>query len=270
MSQVAALIRHELWQRRTGIIWWSIGVAALVGMDMLLYSSIKDQAAELDQALKNMPPAIMALFADGADFLSPAGFLSGRIYYLLLPLLFSIFAIRLGATLIGSEEKHGTLELILARPVSRTKLLISKFVAGALTLSILGVVALITALVCLKPSGLTGISYSAIAITTLQAVLLASLFGMLAFTLIALGGKARGAASGVAALFAFGSYIIASLESLIDWLHTPALLMPYYYYQPAKILSGASHEPKQLIAFTGLILMLLVVSWFGFRRRDIG
>ncbi len=237
---------------------------------MLLYSSLKDQAAELDKALKNMPPAVLALFADGADFLSPAGFLSARVYYLLLPLLLSIFAIRLGAGLIGSEERHGTLELILARPISRTKLLCSKLVAGGIALGILGTVALLTALVCLKPSGLDSISYGALAMTTLQAVLLSALFGMVAFVLTAAPGRARSAASGVAALVAFGSYIIASLETLVSWLHAPALLMPYYYYQPAEILKGTSAVSLPLMAGAICIVLLAITSWIGFRRRDIG
>jgi ABC-2 type transport system permease protein len=268
--KIIAIIRNELWQRRRGLLWWSIGVAALVGIDMSLYVTVKNDAQALNQALATLPSTVKALFAGGADFLSPAGFLSARIYYLLLPLLLTIFTVGLGTSLIGKEERQGTLELLLARPVSRLKLLASKVGAGAIAIGILGFAALLTGLICLRPIGFDGVSLPAIVLVTLNVVVLSALFGTVAFCLTALGGRWRGMASGLAALIAFGSYLIASLEGLASWLVWPARVLPYHYYNPNAILNGTSYGLKSLLGFSCVIGLLLVVSWIGFRRRDIG
>ncbi|HEV7454559.1 MAG TPA: ABC transporter permease subunit [Candidatus Saccharimonadales bacterium] len=268
--KVAAIIRIELWQRRRALAWWSLGVAVLVGLDMLLYLSLKNNAQDINKVVESLPNTVRELFAGSGDFTSQAGFLSGRIYYLLLPLLLTILAIGLGSSLIGKEEREGTLELLLARPVSRLKLLLSKVSAGTLAMAGVGFVALIVGLICLRPAGLNTISLRAVTLVTLNVVVLSSLFGMIAFCLTALGGRFRNMATAVAALIAFGGYLVASLQSLTSWMVWPARLMPYHYYDPSAILKGASYGLKPLLGFSITIVLLLVASWVGFRRRDIG
>jgi ABC-2 type transport system permease protein len=240
MSQAFALIRWELWQRRWSLMWWGVGVAALVSIDMLVYRSIKADAAQLNDVYNSLPTAVRNLFSDTGNLTSPIGYLTGRVYYLLLPVLLSIFSIGQGANLIGREEQQGTLELLLARPVSRTKLLLSKLAAGALGMLWLGIVALVIGLLC-----------------------------MVAFLFTALGRPARSAALGIASLFAFGGYIAASLESSVHWLRWPSKLLPYHYYQPSDILKGLPNQKWNLIGFLVALIVLAVGSWLGFRKRDI-
>jgi ABC-2 type transport system permease protein len=268
--KMMAIIRNELWQRRRGLVWWVVGVMALISIDMLLYKSIKQDTQDLNKLVNSMPAGIKALFAGNADFFSQTGFLSGRIYYLLLPLLLSIFTIGVGSGLIGKEERQGTLELLLARPLSRIKLLLGKFGAGVVLMAILGFFALLTALICLRPSGIDAVSFKEITLVTLNTILLSALFGTIAFTLSCFGGKVRGMATGLAALIAFGSYLLASLESLVSWIVWPARLLPYHYYNPNGILEGHTYGLKSLLGFGIVIALMLVAAWIGFRRRDIG
>jgi ABC-2 type transport system permease protein len=262
------IIRTELWQRRWSLLWWCVGVGAFVGLDVALYVTVKDDAAELNQLLARMPAAFRALFADGADFLSPEGFLSARIYYLLLPLLLTILGIGLGTSLIGKEEKQGTLELLLARPVSRTRLLIAKVLAGLTIVATVGVVAMVVAVVTAHPAGID-LSRKNIILTTLASVLLSLLFGVIAFLLSALGKPFRSGAAGIAALIAFASYLIASLESLVEWLKWPALFSPYHYYHPTAMLAGNESGTRIMLAYLAGILVIGIAAWIGFRRRDL-
>ena len=265
-----AIIKNDLWQRRKALIWWTVGVIALVSIDMLLYLSVKDDAQQLNQLMERMPSTFKALFAGNADFLSPSGFLSARIYYLLLPLLLTIFTVGLGSNLIGKEEREGTLELLLSRPVSRFNLLFSKVSAATVAITIVGSAALVTALVCLRPAGFSGVSFRAICFVTLNTLLLSALFGAVALCLSALGGRFKSMSTGIAVLVAFGSYLLASLESLASWIVWPARLLPYHYYNPNGILNGVTYGLKPALGFVCIILVLLVGAWLGFRRRDIG
>jgi len=268
--KITAIIRTELWQRRRALLFWSLGVAALVGIDMLLYTTVKGQAQDLNRALSHLPLTFKSLFADNADFLSPAGFLSARVYYLLLPLVLTIFTIGLGSSLIGKEEQQGTLELLLSRPVSRLKLLLSKITAGTLATALLALVALVVGLICLKIVGFDGVSARAVAFVTLEAVILSSLFGAIALCLSSIGGPFRNMSTGVAALIAFSAYLLASLENVASWIAWPARLLPYHYYHPSAVLEGSSYGLKPMLGYFIIAVGLLVCAWAGFRRRDIG
>ncbi len=269
MKQAWALIRSELWQRRWALMWWSIAIVAFIVLNLAFYPSFKDQAGELDKALSNMPDSLKALFTDTGDFTSPVGYLSSQIYYLLLPALLTVYSIGIGASLLAKEEQQGTLELLLARPLSRTKLLISKLIAGLLGLLFLGTIALIVSVISVHLVGLE-VSRLAVAVTTLDAMLLAGLFGAIAFMFSALGRPARLASIGIASLVAFGGYIISSLDQTVTVLTWPAKLLPYHYYTPAEILRGTTSGKWQMLGFLIASLLLFVIAWIGFRRRDIG
>src|SRR5689334_10088003 len=124
------IIRNGLWDRRAGIFGWSLGISAFIALNVLVYSSIQDQAQTLNKALDNLPAGAKALFGGSSDFLSPIGYLNSKLYYLFLPLMFTMLAISLVRHLLSNEEENGTLELLLARPISRGKLLTAKLVTG--------------------------------------------------------------------------------------------------------------------------------------------
>jgi len=266
MKSLWGMVYWNLWQRRWSILWWSIGVAAFIAINLAFYPSFKDQAAELEKSFEQIPDSARALFSDTGDFLSPTGYLSSQVYYLMLPMLTGILAISLGSSLIAREEQSGTIELLLSRPISRTKLLIAKGLVGVKITAIVSLVA------CLVTVGLAKlvelpVPLGRIALASLVCYLLSLTFGMVAFVITMLG-KARVASIGLATLFALGGYIIASLQSAADWLKYPAKIFPFDYYQPGAILEG-TYNWWNITFVIGILVAGSVASWLIFRKRDI-
>ncbi|MBI2008874.1 ABC transporter permease subunit [Candidatus Saccharibacteria bacterium] len=261
------IIRWNFWQRRWSVFWWCLGITAFVSLELGVYPSVKSQAAQLNEALSHLPESVRALIGGSSDLFSPVGYLNSRLFYLLLPLLLSILIIGLGSSLIAREETDGTIELLLGRPVSRGKLLLAKALAGLLVSAVVVLVSAISITALVKLVGLV-VPLPRILFAVLLAALLALFFGMIAFCLAAMGAAGRGASIGVASLVGLGSYIIASLESVVDWLSWPAKILPYHYYNPTEVLNGF-YAWKVASIFTIAILILGVISWLSFRRRDI-
>jgi hypothetical protein len=40
------IIKWTLWQRRWSAFWWSLGVSAFIFINMIFYTTLRDQAAE--------------------------------------------------------------------------------------------------------------------------------------------------------------------------------------------------------------------------------
>jgi len=92
-------------------------------------------------------------------------------------------------------------------------------------------------------------------------------FGLIAFALHSVSRLTSRAASAAAVFIGFGGYVIASLSSLTDWLDLPVKFMPYHYFTPDKVMLG---EPVTgLNLYLAGVLVLTVLSYVGFRRRDI-
>jgi ABC-2 type transport system permease protein len=263
-----AIIKGELMQRRWSTVWWVVGIVAFISLTLGVYPTFRNQADQLNQSLQSFPDSAKALFTDTNDFLSPVGYLSSQVYYLLLPLLFSFLAVALGSSLIAKEESSRTIELLLARPISRTTLVLGKAAAGLIVLARVGLAVGIIATIEVALIKFQGVNAWDILLVTLMALIMSTLFGATAFALTAIGSMGRKAAIGVATLIAFGSYLVSSLDKTVTWLQWPAKFLPFHYYHPADILDG-HFTPWEALGMTSVIAVLLLVSCLAFRRRDI-
>lgn len=266
MNGLYAIVRTELWQRRFSIIWWSLGITAFIAINLAFYPSFKDQSQQLAESFNQIPESAMALFSDTGDFFSPVGYLSSQVFYLMLPLLLGILAISLGSSLLAKEEKEGTLELLLSRPISRSALMSGKLIAGLIIVLITNSVAAIITTGLAKIVDIE-IGSLEIILASFASALLAISFGSIAFVFTAFG-KARIASVAFATLFALGGYIISSLTDIASWLKWPAKIFPFTYYMPAEILQGTYNWANTLFII-GVIAACLFGSYLVFAKRDI-
>lgn len=261
------LLKWGFWQRRWFIIWWLVAIFALVFINMIFYPSFRDQAAEFEKTFQQLPESARSLFSDTGDFLSPTGYLSSQIFYFMLPMLLGILAIALGTSLIGKEEREGTIELILSRQISRTKLLVAKAIVGVVIVVVAGVVGVATTAIMAKAVSLA-VPTNRIILAGLVSTLLALSFGAVAFAITMLG-RARVASIGISTLYALGGYILVSLAGAATWLKWPSRAFPFYYYRPGAILEGR-YEWLNVLFMLAVIGGAAIISWVAFRRRDIG
>lgn len=261
-----AIIQWTLWQRRWSMLWWSVGISFFMFINMVFYPTFKDQAAELQKSFESLPDSAVQLFGGSTDFFSPVGFLNSQIFFIMLPLLLGILAISLGSSLIAREEQDHTLEALLARPISRTRLLFSKAMAGMLVLSI---VTIVTLLVTVIVARIVHIDVPVVYIiaATIACYVLAVSFGAIAFVLTSIG-RARSLSMGVATVIALGGYIISSLAGTVKWLKTPSYVFPFHYYKSEPILRG-NFDWSNVMVLLGIIIGCALISWFAFRRRDL-
>ncbi len=261
------IIKWTLRQRRWSIVGWSLGAFGLIFLNLIFYPTFKDQAAELQKSFDGLPAAAVQLFGGSTDFFSPIGFLNSQIFFLLLPMLIGVLAIGLGGSLLAREEQEGTIESLLARPVSRSHLLGAKAVAGTLILLTVTTWAFVTT------AGIgwlvdLGVPVKNIALTSFDCFLLLLSFGAVAFLLTAFG-KARIASFGVAAAYALGGYLVSSLAGTVSWLSGPSKAFAFHYYQPEAILRG-TYDWNHAWFFVALVFGCGFLSWLSFRARDIG
>lgn len=261
------IIRWTLWQRRWSIMWWSIGIAAFIFITLIFFPTFKDQAALLQKSLENLPKATVQFLGGSTDFFSPIGYLNSQVFFILLPLLLSVLSINLGSSMISREESNSTLELLLSRPISRSRLLLAKGLAGTLILGIVSLVGLITSLLMAWAVNM-GIPAVDIATATLACFLLSLSGGAVAF-LVTTVGHAKSASNGIATFVALGGYLIVSLSGTVSWLKTPSKIFPFNYYHSETLLSGGQEWGNNLV-FLIFIVGCGLIAWLSFRHRDIG
>jgi ABC-2 type transport system permease protein len=265
---LTVIIRQELTQRRWSILWWIVGIGGYITLNLAVYPTFRNQSAQLDMALKQIPDTARALITDTGSFITPIGYLSSKVYYFFLPLLFSFLAIALGSSLLGREEQQHTIELLLARPISRGTLLFGKAISGLIVLLIVSLATAILTALEAAAFGFTGVHTLSILTATSMSALLSLIFGAVAFALTAAGRTGRSASISIAVLLSLGGYVVSSLDTTIHWLRWPAKFLPFHYYHPADILTGHFSAPEPL-GMLAIVCVLMALAWVSFRRRDI-
>jgi ABC-2 type transport system permease protein len=210
-----------------------------------------------------------ALMGGEVDLTSVEGFLSLEAFSFFYPILLLAFAVSYGAGIIGSEEENGTLDLLLATPVPRWRVILEKF--GALV--VFTVIVLLTIYLGFLAGALAVDIEGMDNVFILQGVLnmlpITLFFAALALFLTALRSGGRGLALGVTLGLAAISYLIFSMAEISNiplWLRR---LSPWYYYNGANLARegiNAGHTALLL----GLTVLLVGGSLWAFQRRDVG
>src|SRR5579884_3961156 len=127
LSVLARAVRDQL----RSLVAWTLGLAGLVGMYVAVYPSVKDGGSSFSKLIDQMPKTYRALFTTGGgvDFTTPAGYLNTELLTFMGPLLVLVYAIGTGSSALAGEEDRGTLDLLLANPVGRARILLEKFAA---------------------------------------------------------------------------------------------------------------------------------------------
>ncbi len=263
------VILWELKQRKTSLFWWTVSTVGIIAMLLLIYPSIHNQADQLNKVLNQLPATIKDLKTGGSEvnITSPVGYLHSQLYYITLPLILIIMSVGLGSSLLARDEQNHTLELLLARPISRGKLLAAKAISGLVQVIFVGVVSAMATILLARVVDLQ-ISTTYLLMASLYATLFSISFGAIAFSLTAFSNATRRTSTAIAVAIAFGGYLLASLSGLSHYIETPAKLLPYHYYTPTQTLEG--HPSLGLnVYLVGVTVLACFVSWLGFRHRDI-
>lgn len=248
-------------------IWWSVGISGLIALTVLAYLAIKGQVKQLDQSLGGLSSSAGSFFG-GSDFFSEIGYLSSKLYFILLPLMIIIMVITLTSSLMKKDESDQTIELVLSRPVNRTQVLFGKALAGIVIVAITCVVSYVVLVMSANIAGLT-IPQKDLLLTHVISFLFAGSFGAIAFALVAVSRFTRRFASVFAILLSLGGYVVTSLSGFVKVLQPLANVLPYHYYNTVDLLGGMLSRGL-IIYLVGIYSIAAIVMWIGYRRRDIG
>jgi ABC-2 type transport system permease protein len=252
---------------RRSLVWWSVGLIGLAALMIAVYPTVRDNP-DLNELVQDYPEALKAFIAFGGevDYASGAGYLGSELFSFMVPLLLTIASIGAGARAIAGEEERGTLELLLANPVSRGRLVVEKLAALIAEVALLAVVLWLALLVGAATVGME-VSAGHLAAATASAGLLAVAFGAIALLVGAATGS-RGIAIGVAAAGAVAAYLVSSLAALVEFLEPIRSASPFYHYvasDPLRHGLGLGHV-SFLLALAAAAAALAV---FAFQRRNL-
>lgn len=260
------IARETLRERRRSLAWWALGLTGLVAITIAFYPSVRGDAALSDYA-ENLPEAMRALFAGGEiDLASASGYLNSQLFALMAPIVLLIFAIGLGAAAVAGEEERGTLDLVLAHPISRVAYVLQRALALAALVGALSALLLVTLAVG-SPLVDLEVGLGKLLAASGGVGLLALLFGAVA---LAVGAwwPGRGRAIAVAAGLAITAWMLDGFGQAVDFLEPWRPASPYYHaLGKSPLTEGVPWGGWALLL--GVTAALAAAACLGLSRRDV-
>jgi ABC-2 type transport system permease protein len=119
---------HELKVYRKSTIIWTISLLAVVGLFLSMFPAFAKDAEEFSKLLEGYPEAVRkAIGIELGHFFTTLGFYSYAFTF--ISLCGAIQAMNYGTGVISKEIREKTADFLLTKPVTRIRIMISKFLA---------------------------------------------------------------------------------------------------------------------------------------------
>lgn len=235
-------------------------MAMMSSTTVWLWPSVRDTLQNFE-----LPAAIQALLGSDLNIATAAGYLSGR-YFAWTIILVIVYAVIAGTGAIAGEESAGTMDLLLAQPVSRRVVVLEKLIAtisGTALIIAGGYAGFLISI----PSVRIEVSLIDVGIACANMLPIVLLFLTMSLWAGAVAPN-RGTAAGAMIAFATATYFLYTISNGVESLRWLRYSSPFYYY-------GAGLSLVKGIVWWHVGLLLAIAALFvilalrTFERRDV-
>ncbi len=259
------IIGRELKSSIRGLFFWGLGIIFVVADGMIEYKGFQNSGNAIGSLLDAMPESVQIIF--GMDHLDIGNVLG---YYLVLfnylVILCAVHAIMLGSSLIAKEERDKTAEFLLAKPISRNKIVLYKLAAGVIQLLMINLIVFGASIIGI-------VSYEeghtdSLVMVMLGLLIVQSIF-MAAGSAIAAVCRNPKLSIGLSAGVLLILYMASILMSLYEKLKFLRYVTPFEYINTHNLIEGEGFAGSLTGVACAVKAELLVITFREYRRRDM-
>jgi ABC-2 type transport system permease protein len=246
---------------------WIVALAALAWGWLLLffYSKFSDAIRQL--ATQSPIFQQFTNFGSGNLFTVPGAITLGTQHPLLIAMI-GIFAVGGAAVAVAGERQAGTLEVLLARPLTRRSYLLTQLVALAAIVALLVAALMLGMVVGALTQGFIGqLDAALFPVVWLNGALLWAAFTSFSLAMSATFDR-PGPAIGLSLAFLLANYFLEILGSFwtdAKWTQEYSL---FHHFQPSEILAGHP-DPSDFLLLVAVAAVPLAFALWIFPRRDL-
>jgi ABC-2 type transport system permease protein len=256
--------RYEAERRLVGTVAVAVGLSLFAGLLLAIGPAILEEVdiSELTAAYPESLQNAFGLEAMG----SFAGLLATELYQFGFVVLLGLYFAYLGGSVVAGDIESDRLDLLLATPVSRGRLLLEKYAAlipsMVLINAVVGTVVYVGSILVGEPVALVDVVM--VHLLSVPYLLSAAAVGVLFSVVFSRGSTAQ--RSGIGAVF--GLFMLDSVVGGTDFGALGAV-SPTRYYDPTAILVDSTYDLLGALVLCEAAALLVVLALLVFERRDV-
>jgi len=262
------LFRRELKRNVKALVIWSAALGALVFIMMSVFTQMAQEAELLEQLTSAFPEGLHRVFGmDTLNMASVLGFYGVEVYSM-TTLFGSIYAAVLASGILSREQSEKTIEFLLSKPVTRTRILTEKLAVVALNLVIFNLVIGLASAISFLTLQSQEVEWSRFLLLTFAQFLLHAAFAAACFFLSSFISRSRTILS-VSLGLVLITYFVFVAANLADTLHFMLYLTPFHYVDAADILESGTFNVLSVTVIPLILVLGTGSAYVIYNRRDI-
>ena len=263
------LFAREMRRNALSLIIWTTILTVLIAVTMSVYPVFLGNQSKIMGMLSIIPKEALQFkgISNFSDLLSVLGFYAvNNIIYMLV--LGSVYAIVLSSNILLKEEYNKTAEYLLTRPLTRSEIFLSKLAVISINIFVLNLITSLVGFIFIELVKKGSFSVSAFLILSLYTLMLNLLFaaaGLFLSTVIKRPKPITTFCIGLVIIL----YFIFTLSKITGSVAKIGYLTPFKYVDTNVLDPAYKLDPVSLIYFIVISLLLLVVSYRLYLRKDI-
>jgi ABC-2 type transport system permease protein len=258
---------HELKSKLRSVLTWSTALVGLIFVFMSLFQSFAEQTALVNELMQSFPEELLIAFGmTNLDWSIVIGFFG--LVFGFCQIFLAIQSANYGFSLVSIEESEWTADFLLAKPVTRSRILTGKLLAALTALAITCVSVWISSFLFIDMFRGTQELPSKPLILLLLTIPVFQLFFLSAGLLISLLVKRVRSVTPFTMALVFGLYILNAFGAMIGKKNLE-VLSPFMHFAPSDIIQNEAWN----LPFTLLSLTFITVSIIGcyilYSKRNI-
>ncbi len=258
---------HELKAYRKSIIIWSVCIFLLVFSSISKFEGFTTSGQDVSAIFDQMPKALKAIFGIGTLDVSKASGYYGIIFNYMI-LMSAIHAVLLGANIIAKEEQEKTAEFLLVKPVSRTKIIVSKLLAALTNLVVFNLVVFASGVYFVNKFSNGDLAMSDIVTLSLGLILIQLIFLSIGAVVAAVNKQSRSAGSIATGVMLF-TYLISMVIMMNDKLNFLKYFTPFQYFDVGTVFENDGLQLTYILISLLLILGCFGATFYFYNKRDL-
>ncbi|MCF7926135.1 MAG: ABC transporter permease [Candidatus Izimaplasma sp.] len=262
------LIYAEFKRNFRSLLLWTAIIVGLAGLMLIMFPAFEDVFSNIEDLLAAYPAEFLEVFGMGEGGLDMSNIYGwfGIEGYLFVTLIGGSYAAILGSSILSKEEDEHTIEFLLAKPISRTKILVGKCVVILLNLIIMNLVVSIILLIAFSVYGdLNIVVWLLYSFAPLLLQLYLAALALLASIFVTKSRKVISISLGLA----IGLYVIMIISDLTDKAEFLKYITPYEYVNAKDIVTNHMIRPLYLGIALSVITVSVLTTWQLYKRKDI-
>lgn len=252
-------VRDQRWQ----VLGYGAALFAMAALIVSIWPSYRTSLEVID-----LPPAIEAFLGTDLWIGTAPGFISAE-YFSWIPILLIVFAVVQGTGAIAGEESSGTIDILLAQPLSRTTMVTIKAAATVINATLIAMLGFLGFAITVPVTDIA-VTVSDTFVASANLLPITLLFYALSLWLGAVSPTrsiAAGVAIGMVTLAYFANTIAAGVD-MLSWMKYGS---PFYYYGAGlPLVEGINWTHAGALLGVALLFFVLTVRTFESRDVTIG